>query len=189
LKAIVKIKGRVQKILDGWKERFLSKGGNKILIKTVIQAIPTYSMSIFLLPKQLCSTLNGLINRFLCGHQHNNHRTAWVGWEKLDKLKKSGGLGFRNLEVFNVALLAICKAGVEIVKGPEFFGGSNSSRKVLPERFFLTAQLGRAPSLAWRSIHSARGVLERGLRRRVGNGKSIHIWGDKWLPSSHNFQV
>jgi hypothetical protein len=78
---------------------------------------------------------------------------------------------------------------VEIVEGPEFLGGSNSTGKVLPEQFFLTAQLGRAPSLAWRSIHTVRGVLEGGLRWRVGNGESIHIWGDKWLPSSLNFQV
>jgi hypothetical protein len=41
LKAFAEIKGRVQKFLDGWKERFLSQAGNEILIKAVIQAILT----------------------------------------------------------------------------------------------------------------------------------------------------
>jgi hypothetical protein len=36
---------------------------------------------------------------------------------------------------------------------------------------------------AWRSICQARGVLEGGLWWRVGNGESIRIWEDKWLPS------
>ena len=34
-------------------------------------------------------------------------------------------------------------------------------------------------SYAWSSIAGARYVLEKGLRWRVGNGLSIHIWRDK----------
>lgn len=30
---------------------------------------------------------------------------------------------------------------------------------------------------------SAQAVVEKGRRWRVGNGKSIHIWSDNWLPS------
>jgi hypothetical protein len=58
------IRGRVHKRLEGWKEKFLSEAGREILIKAVIQAIPTYSMSIFKLPKALCRSLNSMMNRF-----------------------------------------------------------------------------------------------------------------------------
>ena len=42
----------------GWKEKYISKVGREILIKTVAQAIPTYSISIFKIPKNLCDTIN-----------------------------------------------------------------------------------------------------------------------------------
>jgi hypothetical protein len=47
-------------ILGGWKEKLLSQASREILIKAVIQSIPTYSMSVFILPKALCKKLNSL---------------------------------------------------------------------------------------------------------------------------------
>ena len=58
------IKERVAKRIHGWKERFMSKAGREILIKAVAQAIPTYSMSCFLLPKTWCSDLNGMMAKY-----------------------------------------------------------------------------------------------------------------------------
>jgi hypothetical protein len=44
------IKERVRRKLMGWKEKILLAGGREVLIKAVIQAIPTYTMSCFKLP-------------------------------------------------------------------------------------------------------------------------------------------
>jgi hypothetical protein len=55
------IKDRVQRRLGDWKLKFLSQARKEILLKAVIQAIPIYSMSIFLLPKGLCNELNSLM--------------------------------------------------------------------------------------------------------------------------------
>ena len=41
-----------------WKEKYISKAGREILIKTVAQAIPTYTMRIFKIPKVLCDIIN-----------------------------------------------------------------------------------------------------------------------------------
>ena len=48
------VKDRVAKKLTGWKGKLLSIGGREILIKVVAQAVPTYTMSCFQLPKTLC---------------------------------------------------------------------------------------------------------------------------------------
>ena len=37
--------------------------------------------------------------------------------------------------------------------------------------------------LCWWSIYNSLEVIKRGTRWRVGNGKMIHIWEDKWLPT------
>ena len=63
------IKERVGKKLSGWKEKMLSMGGKEILIKAVTQAIPTYTMSCFLLPKGLCEDLEGMERNFWWGQK------------------------------------------------------------------------------------------------------------------------
>jgi hypothetical protein len=47
------IQGTIGKRLEGWNEKFLSQAGKEILLKAEVQAIPTYAMSVFLIPKTL----------------------------------------------------------------------------------------------------------------------------------------
>lgn len=48
--------------LNNWKTQFLSPNGKEILLKVVVQAIPTYHMSIFKLPKRLYKVLLALMD-------------------------------------------------------------------------------------------------------------------------------
>jgi hypothetical protein len=42
--------------------------------------------------------------------------------------------------------------------------------------------LGKRPSFIWRSFLAARDLLSHGITWRIGDGNSIKIWGDRWLP-------
>ena len=65
------IKEQIWKNLQGWKEKLISQAGREILIKAVVQAISTYTMSCFKLPIGLCSKIESLIRRFGGGRKEN----------------------------------------------------------------------------------------------------------------------
>nr|GMD63060.1 uncharacterized protein LOC109153501 [Ipomoea batatas] len=56
--------------------------------------------------------------------------------------------------------------------------------KYYPEGSFESASLGREPSFVWRGIWEAWVRLRGGLRWRIGDGKTVRVWGDAWLPSN-----
>lgn len=72
------------------------------------------------------------------------------------KAKSSGGMGFRDLEAFNKALLA--KQGWRIMKDPDSLLASLLKARYYPNPSFLDAKLGHNPSYTW-SILCAKPVL------------------------------
>jgi hypothetical protein len=48
----------------GWKGQLLSEVGKEILIKSVAQANPTYTMSCFRILESLCTEINSLVGKF-----------------------------------------------------------------------------------------------------------------------------
>ena len=105
-KVFAKMKEKVGRKLAGWKGKLLSIGGKEILIKAVTQMVLTYTMSCFLIPKGLCEEIKGMIRKFWWEQRQEESKIVWVSWEKMCKSKSNGGMGFRNLQDFNLAMLA-----------------------------------------------------------------------------------
>ena len=97
---------RLTKRCSAWEERHLSAGGKDVLIKSVAQAIPVYVMSVFQLPGSLHEALARCIRKFWWGERGGRRKTHWLSWHKCTRMKGEGGLGFRDLKLFNQALLA-----------------------------------------------------------------------------------
>ncbi|RVW89589.1 hypothetical protein CK203_036424 [Vitis vinifera] len=70
------VEERFRKRLSLWKRQYLSKGGHLTLLKSTLSSLPTYFLSLFVIPK-----------RVICA------------------AKKDGGLGICSLATFNKALL------------------------------------------------------------------------------------
>jgi len=100
------IKQQVWKILAGWEAKLLSQVGREILIKSMAQALPTYTMACFKLLFSLCHEIESMICRFFWGQKGDSRKIHWVKWQDLCKPKSQGGMGFKGLTLFNDALLA-----------------------------------------------------------------------------------
>ena len=183
-RAFNEIKDRIWKRLQGWKEKLLSQADREILIKAVIQAIPSYAMCCFRFPASLCDEICSMANRFWWGQRGDARKIHWINKAKLIKSKMEGGMGFRDLQLFNKALL-----GWRLIQEPHALVSRFLKAKYFPNSSFLEARLSSNASYIWRSICESRHVLKSGLRWRVGTRSGISIWNDAWLLSPSTYKV
>jgi len=73
----------------------MSYAAREILIKVVAQAIPTYVMSCFKLPDNLCDSIESMIGKFWCGSKNGEKKIHWLSWDSMCREKKDGGMGFK----------------------------------------------------------------------------------------------
>lgn len=50
-------------------------------------------------------------------------------------------------------------------------------------------EVKNADSWCWKSLLISRTLLEKGIKKRVGDGESINIWIDRWLPGTEDGKV
>ena len=132
-----------------------------------------YMMNCFKLPESLCNELNTKMRNFWWAQRDKERKLAWIAWEKMCTPKNEGGMGFKDLKAFNLALLT--KQGWRISQDSDSLAHRVLKEKYFPDSNFLKAELGKNPSYTWRSLVAARGVLHRGLRWNIGNGRKAKI--------------
>lgn len=108
-------------------------------------------------------------------------------WEKLCEAKEVGGLGFKEIEKFNDALLA--KQVWRMINNPGSLCHRVFRARFFPDCYILEAKDSSVGSYAWKSILSARNVIRKGMVWRIGNGESVRIKMDKWLPTQSSRSV
>jgi hypothetical protein len=91
-------------------------------------------------------------------------------------------MGFRDFHSFNLALLA--KQVWRLINDPESLCAQVLRAKYYPQGDILKAGPKEGSSFTWQSILAGLVVVKRGHIWRVGNGESINIWQDPWIPSS-----
>lgn len=97
---------RIRQRAVSWSTRCLSKAGKLTMLKAVLSAIPTYTMSCFELPVSMYKRIQSALIRFWWDGPNNKRKMSWVAWSRVTKSKAEGGLGIRDIQLFNQALLA-----------------------------------------------------------------------------------
>ena len=85
--------------------------------------------------------------------------------------------------------LPVSQQGWRLLSNPESLCAKVLKARYYPSGDILNSKLGCSPSYTWRSIFKGLEVVRNGSRWRVGNGRLIHIWEDKWLPTPTTYKV
>jgi hypothetical protein len=127
------------------------------------------------------------ISQFWWGDDVNSNKMHWNAWWKLCYPKSEGGMGFRDFHSFNLATLA--KLPWRLINEPNYLCARVLREKYYPDGDILKAGPKEGASFTWQSILAGIPTLKMGLIWRVGDGESINIWNDPWIPSSADRKI
>ncbi|KAL8091729.1 hypothetical protein AgCh_034115 [Apium graveolens] len=177
------LKDRLADRIQGWDKSWLCKGGKEILLKMVAQSLPSHAMSILVLPTQTCTDMERLMTKFWWKSSSKKDRSiSWMSWDRMCRRKSQGGIGFRKLRDFNIALVG--KQGWRLIANETSLVSKIYKARYFPNNSFLTATIGKNPSYVWRIIMEAQILLKKGAVYRVGSGMSVGINNYPWLPDT-----
>lgn len=108
-------------------------------------------------------------------------------WGKFCISKKKGGMGFRDLHAFNLAMLAKQEWRLIHNNGSLFY--KEYKARYFPNTSFMEAELGHNPSFVWHSLVAARDIIHVGSCWTIGDGRSIFVASSSWLPHSPSFFI
>lgn len=81
----------MRRYLNGWKARYLSKGGRLTLIKASLASIPIHHMSLFEKPVSVCHKMEMLQREFLWKGEEEDKGMHLVAWDRVCTPKRFGG--------------------------------------------------------------------------------------------------
>lgn len=182
------LKERVMKRIQSWSSKPISRAGKSVLVRNVLQAIPSYTMSCFLLPKTLSQEIERAFNGYWWQSGSDiKEEVKWHAWDAMSMPKGKGGLGFKNLYGFNIALLG--KHIWKCIQDPNALVSRILKARYFPGVHILNAEKGQGSSFLWLGIWQAKEVLKGGFRWVVGDGNDIVATKDQWLVSKMGFKV
>ncbi|XP_062093823.1 uncharacterized protein LOC133799848 [Humulus lupulus] len=174
------LKDRIWNKLFSWKSRSFSAAGKEVLIKSVIQSIPAYSMNLFKLPASFIKQMHRLCARFWWGGNVDKQKLHWCAWERLCWHKSDGGMGFRDLSLFNQGLLA--KQVVRLYSIPDSLVAKVMKALYYPTSSVLTATSSKKSSFIWRSILWGKELFLSRARWLIKDGNNVSVYHDRWIP-------
>ncbi|KAK4274243.1 hypothetical protein QN277_017497 [Acacia crassicarpa] len=178
--ALAYVRERIANKIQGWGHSLLSFAGRDVMIKAVLQAIPIYPMNVFKFPVKTCKEISSLIANFWWSGTVSGRTIHWKAWESLTTAKSIGGMGFRDLSAMNDALLA--KTAWRLLTRPDDLWVRVLKSLYFPKGGFMKAGKGHKTSWCWSSILGGRDFLIKDLHWDIGDGASISIWDDIWVP-------
>lgn len=96
---------KMERKLSLWKHLYSSKGGRLTLLKSTLSSLPTYYLSLFIVPKSVADGLEKIQKNFLLGLTEKEFKYLLVAWGNVCSPIEIGCLGIWRIGNFNQALL------------------------------------------------------------------------------------
>ncbi|CAN1793057.1 Putative ribonuclease H protein At1g65750 [Linum perenne] len=177
---------RIAARAQSWQANFLTHAGRSVMIKSVLQALPTYLFSCFLLPKHILKRMDQVLINFWWSGNVSNAKLHWLPATDLRKPVSEGGLGFRSFYNFNLAFLA--KLAWKVITTPDSLWSQLLKGLYFPHSSFLQAARHHKSSWIWSGIMEGRKALLCGLRKNIGDGNDTSVL-DAWIPEAPQFKA
>ena len=120
-------------------------------------------MLVFKIPKKNCKGIVDAMAQYWWGDDATRKRLHWFAWWKMCVPNKEGGMCFRYIHCFNLALLA--KQACSLIDNPESLCATILCAKYFPDGNLLNATLKKKASYTWQSIMEGVSTLKLG-----------HVW-------------
>lgn len=178
-----------KKRLSKWKASSLSIGWRTILIKSVLESLPTYFFSLFIALVKVINSLESIIRRFLWGGDSDKSKIHWVAWDKVTSPICKGGLGLSKLKKSNEALIAKWLWRYRNEKNSLWRNVIESIHDT--KKCWSSIPSRRNYSSVWVNIVKAINKIKVGntdlnqmFKDSCGNGRDIRFWLDSWAGSN-----
>jgi hypothetical protein len=173
---VEKIAGR----LNSWTSKNLSFAGRLQLLNSVLYSLQVYWSSMFILPRKVIKEINPKFNRFLWNGKDESSARAKIAWDEICLPKKEGGLGLKNLDVWNVSSMMRHIWSLFARSGSIWVAWVHAY--LLKGKSFWSVSIPQNCSWCWRKLLKMRNLARGFLKFEVGDGRNIHLWFDHWHP-------
>ncbi|KAM0855094.1 hypothetical protein ACQ4PT_050030 [Festuca glaucescens] len=137
--------------------------------------------------KGFCENYEKLIRDFWWGDEENQRKVHWSAWDNLIKPKAKGGLGFRDISLFNQALLA--RMAWRLIQKPNSLCARVLKARYYPHGNILDTVFALDPSPAWKGVEHGLELLKKGIISRIGDGRNTQIMRDQWIPREAGLKI
>jgi len=152
----------MEKRLNIWYHKYLSRAGILMLIKDILEATSVYWMSLAWTPRGILSRIQVLCCKFLWKGKQIGRIFTWVKWEALTLPKKWGGWGIKKLEDFSSAL--VTKIGWHVLTINKLWTKVACSKYIAPSNLMdwisQPQRLQLGVSIIWKVVTNSLNIIK-----------------------------
>jgi hypothetical protein len=144
-------------------------------------------MSSFLLPTFVSYSLDRILKNFWWSFPTDRSKSLSLkSWSSICSPKDEGGLSFRRMHDFNLAL--ITKLGWKLLSKADCLWVNQLQRKYIKYGDFLFSSIPFTASWLWKCIQKIKPIISVGACLRVSQSSSSPIWISNWVPTIPTFK-